>query len=37
MIGGAMVSATLTRVVVAPVIALTAAVVTVSLLLFRYG
>lgn len=37
MIGGAVVGATLTHVAVAPVIALTAAVVTVSLLLFRYG
>jgi uncharacterized membrane protein YoaK (UPF0700 family) len=37
MIGGAIVGATLTRVVVAPVIALAAAVVTVSMLLFRYG
>jgi uncharacterized membrane protein YoaK (UPF0700 family) len=37
MIGGAVAGATLTHVAVAPVIALTAAVVTVSLLLFRFG
>ncbi|SRR5690625_73049 len=37
MIAGAVVGATLSRVVVAPVLALTAAVVTASLLLFRYG
>ncbi|MGV0699102.1 YoaK family protein [Mycolicibacter sinensis] len=37
MIGGAVVGATLARVVVAPVIALAAAVVTASMLVFRYG
>ncbi|GFG71659.1 YoaK family protein [Mycolicibacter senuensis] len=37
MIGGAVVGATLARAVVAPVIALAAAVVTASMLLFRYG
>lgn len=37
MIGGAVVGATLSRVVVAPVIALAAAVVAVSMLLFRVG
>jgi uncharacterized membrane protein YoaK (UPF0700 family) len=37
MLGGAVVGATLSRVVVAPVIALGAAVVTVSMLLFRFG
>ncbi len=37
MLGGAVVGATLSRVVVAPVIALAAAVVAVSMLLFRFG
>ncbi|MGH3524048.1 MAG: YoaK family protein [Mycobacterium sp.] len=37
MIGGAVVGATLSRVMVAPVIALAAAVVIVSMLLFRFG
>lgn len=37
MIGGAVVGATLTHVVVAPVIVLAAVAVTVSMLLFRYG
>lgn len=37
MLGGAIAGATLTHLVVAPVIALAAAVVTVSMLLFRFG
>jgi uncharacterized membrane protein YoaK (UPF0700 family) len=37
MVGGAMAGATLSRVAVAPVIALVAAVVAVALLLFRFG
>lgn len=37
MCGGAIVGATLTRVTVAPVIALAAAVVTASMLIFRFG
>ena len=37
MIGGAICGATLSRVAVAPVIALAAGVVAASLLLFRYG